>query len=286
MFLHRHRWGWGLSGLLWLTAMLPIRAQVSVSPLVIELTAERGQAQSFLNVQNNSTEPFRARVYAEPFTYTSKGFQALAEDEASLVPYLRFSPTELELQPNTERRIRILAQFAPSTPAREFRAVLFTERLDPTTVESQASTTTLVTRIGSTLYVRNGDLSPTLMVKGATWDPEAQTILLEVNNVGNASGRPSVSWILQQDNQEVSRGEHPETTVIAETTRSIPIPLTSGDQSAPDLAQGEYQLQGELLLNERDSKTRIPFSTPVKITTNVTPENSRSVPQFPFTGTP
>jgi P pilus assembly chaperone PapD len=52
------------------------QAQMSVSPLVIEAQANRGQAQAIINVTNTSNQPFRGRVYAESFTYGDNGFKS------------------------------------------------------------------------------------------------------------------------------------------------------------------------------------------------------------------
>src|SRR4028118_870105 len=106
-------------------------AQVSISPLVIEVEAKRGQAQGVINVGNSTNEPFRARVYAEPFTYSrDAGFQTLKKGEqADLTPYLQFSPTELNVPPGVERRIRYIVRLPPSMQEGEYRAVVFTENL-------------------------------------------------------------------------------------------------------------------------------------------------------------
>ncbi len=64
---------------------LPAKAQVSLSPLIIEQSAERGQSQSVITINNTSDQPFRARVYAEPFTYSrDDGFQVLETTPSSL----------------------------------------------------------------------------------------------------------------------------------------------------------------------------------------------------------
>ncbi len=40
------------------------KAQMSVSPLVIEAKAERGQAQGMITISNTSKTPSRIRIYA------------------------------------------------------------------------------------------------------------------------------------------------------------------------------------------------------------------------------
>ena len=152
--------GMTVFGMWW--AGVPALAQVGLSPLVVEIQANRGQAQGIINVINNTNEPFRARVYVEPFTYESEsGFQILDTDPDDLSPYLQFSPRELEVPPNTNRRVRFVSRFPPSLPEGEYRAVIFTENLIETTDASGADVE-LRTRVGSTVYVRHGNVSPQL----------------------------------------------------------------------------------------------------------------------------
>ena len=67
------------------------KAQMSVSPLVIEAKAERGQAQGMITISNTSKTPSRIRIYAEPFTYSrDAGFQTLSSSPNDLTKYLQF----------------------------------------------------------------------------------------------------------------------------------------------------------------------------------------------------
>ncbi|PAX45757.1 P pilus assembly protein, chaperone PapD, partial [Brunnivagina elsteri CCALA 953] len=76
------------------------QAQVSLSPMIIEAQSSRGQAKGIINITNNSDETFRARVYAESFTYDKeKGFQTIPSSPNDLKPYLQFSPRELVVPP-------------------------------------------------------------------------------------------------------------------------------------------------------------------------------------------
>jgi hypothetical protein len=62
-------------------------AQVGISPMVIELQESNGQAQGAINVINNTEREFRARIYAQPFTYEKdQGFAVTAEMPAAWYP--------------------------------------------------------------------------------------------------------------------------------------------------------------------------------------------------------
>lgn len=74
------------------------KANISISPMVVETEAKRGQAQGRITVSNPSTEDFRARVYTSPFTYDKEtGFKTLSKSPTDLAPYLQFSPRELQV---------------------------------------------------------------------------------------------------------------------------------------------------------------------------------------------
>ena len=73
------------------------KADITISPLVIETAAKQGQAQGNITVTNGDTKSFRSRVYTEPFTYDLEtGFKLLDSSPFDLTPYLQFSPRELQ----------------------------------------------------------------------------------------------------------------------------------------------------------------------------------------------
>jgi P pilus assembly chaperone PapD len=66
------------------------KADITISPLVIETAAKQGQAQGNITVTNGDTKSFRARVYTEPFTYDLEtGFKLLDSSPFDLTPYLQ-----------------------------------------------------------------------------------------------------------------------------------------------------------------------------------------------------
>lgn len=249
------------TALMWANSAM---AQVSISPLVVELEAKRGQAQGVINVGNATNAPFRARVYTEPFTYSrDNGFQTLKPGETSdLTPYLQFSPRELNIPPGVERRIRFIVRLPPSLADGEYRAVVFTENLTQA-IAPGGNNIGLTTRIGVTIYVRKGDLSPTFAVEQASWNSQQRQIQLLVKNTGNASARPAVNWTLKQGGTVVKTGKIDPTGIVANSERHFLLGYPDNDQSS--IAPGNYQLSGELVWSQGDNPRTQGFSVNLTI---------------------
>ncbi|MBD2777029.1 P pilus assembly protein, chaperone PapD [Iningainema sp. BLCCT55] len=233
-------------------------AQVSVSPLVIEAKADRGQAQGMITITNTSNTPNRVRVYAEPFTYNrDTGFQSLpANSPNNLTPYLQFSPRELTIQPGESRRVRLISQLAPSLADGEYRAVVFNETLSDAK-DNAGNNVSLVARIGVTFYVRKGNFSPNLAVDSASFNTQQKQIQLLVRNSGKATARPSLNWTLRRGETVVKTGQVDANAVVAQSDRHFLLNFPGKEQA---LASGTYQLSGELVWGEDKEKTKLPFN--------------------------
>lgn len=250
---------WGSLAATTLFFSLPAQAQVGLSPLIIELNAERGQAEGVISVINNTDEEFRARIYVEPFTYTREdGFETLTSDPDDLTPYLQFSPRELSVPANTTRRVRFISRFPPSMPQGEYRAVIFTENLVEASTPDGAQVA-LRTRVGATVYVRNGELVPALIANSARYSGEDRQVQLLIQNNGQATARTQIAWELSQGGQVVQSGLTGGDSVVAETERYVKV-LDLADTTTP-LAPGTYQLSGELRwLNPDQEAVTQPFN--------------------------
>lgn len=237
------------------------QAQIGLSPLVLEAEAARGRSQGTLTVSNTSEAAVRVRMYAEPFTYEQDtGFTTLASDPSDLSPYLQFSPRELEIAPGEVRRVRMISLFPPSLAAREYRAAIFAE---PLTLATDDSATGLVfrTRIGATVYVRQGELAPVLTALSAKLELEPQQIQLLVENTGTASARPEIDWRLTQGDNTIAQGQTAATSVITQQTRLISLPLDDETTVAP----GQYQLTGIFTWQEADNNQQQSFTVPMTV---------------------
>jgi hypothetical protein len=250
----------GLSSCIISTVLLfggAAQAQVKISPLLIEKETNRGQANEFITVYNPSDQPFRARVYAEPFTYQrDAGFKSLSSSPTNLIPYLQFAPRELTVPPRSMRRVRISVRLAPNLLDGEYRAMIFTEPLKESSNGNRGAT--IVTRVGSAFYIRKGNLQPNLTVDSANWNNARKRIQLLVNNSGKISARPKVNWTLRHEGKVVKSGLEDETTIVAESDRNIiltsPTPSKTPTREEPSLTPGTYQLSGELVWGKDDKK--------------------------------
>lgn len=227
------------------------RANIGISPMVVETEVNRGQAQGSITVSNQGAEDFRARIYSAPFTFDEEGgFQVLESSPQDLSPYLQFSPRELQVPGADQRRIRFIARFPPSLPDGEYRAILFTESLSPITQEQTNSTgdvifrTTIVPRIGVAVYVRKGDISHELTIDSARYNPESKKLDLLVMNTGQASVIIQPEWKLEKAGEEIYSALGDPITAIAEQSRYINVDYSADGELT--LEPGEYELSGKL----------------------------------------
>ncbi|MFH7245382.1 MAG: P pilus assembly protein, chaperone PapD [Spirulina sp.] len=242
----------------------PAWAQLSVSPMVIEQSTTQGQAQGVITLSNTGETPTRLRVYAEPFTYGRDGLEVLTESEQDLTPYLLFSPRELVIEPGQTRRVRLVSRLLPSLGDGEFRAIIFTEPLDPMTTETDgAMTVGIIPRIGVTVYVRQGEVAPDLAVLSATVQPEDGRIALLVANAGNATTRPATEWSLSRDGSTLASGTRNEITIIAGGDRHLMIDPTADQEFS--FSPGTYTLSGILTWSLDGRQETLPFSVPVTL---------------------
>jgi hypothetical protein len=238
------------------------KADIAVSPMILETQAKRGQAKGILTISNLDEKAFRARVYTSAFTYDKeKGFQALTSSPNDLTPYLQFSPKELQVDGSTQRSIRFITRFPPSLPDGEYRTMIFTENLQPTIVtetdkkKGVTVNTSIIPRIGVAVYVRKGNISPNLAASSARFNAKDSKLQLLVANKGKASAITSGEWKLKRGNQTLQAGKIGDTTVIAEGERYLS--LTPAKAQQIQLSPGNYELSGDLAWG--DKKNTVPF---------------------------
>lgn len=234
---------------------LPAAAQVGVSPLVIEERAVQGRSQGVITLTNSKSEPIRVRVFAEPFTYGVDGFTELAESPADLSNYLQFSPREVVIPAGEEQRIRLLTLFPPDLAPGEYRAIIFAEELTetPNFIDNVA----VNIRIGTTVYVHNGELSGELSTVSAQSVAEESQIQMRLQNEGLSTVRVTTDWQLYAAEREVASGTVPVHTVIAEGERQIPIALPEA------LPAGTYTLKGNFSWRTLGEENTRDFEVPV-----------------------
>lgn len=236
-------------------------AQIQVSPIILQLQTEQGQAQGVISVANSSDEDFRARLYALPFTYSVEGFQELESHPQDLVPYLTFAPRELDVAAGQTRRVRLVARFLPSTPPGEYRSVLFAEDLREIIAEEDQQVVAIKPRVGITVYVRHGEVVPQLLAEQATYNPETQQISLRVTNSGEASAIVAADWQLFNAGQPIATGRTDKYSAVTQTERLLLLDLSN----IQSLETGTYQLAGTLEWLEPNELMQLPFDLELKI---------------------
>lgn len=244
------------------------QAQVGLSPLIIESKLDKGKAEGVITVTNPEKETFRARVYPELFIYDPEaGFKIIPADQSSIIPYLQFSPRELEVPANKERKVRFIIRTPPSLPDGEYRVVIFTENLKQSDIKQGQFTTAIVARVGTVVFIRKGNVSPKLTIDSAKYNPKKQGLELIVKNTGTATGYGVINWKLKQGNQEITSGVMPKVSTSVNSQRNMILPYpTKPDQ--PALKPGKYQLTGELSWKYpelSDKKNTVPFNIEVDL---------------------
>jgi hypothetical protein len=239
------------------------QAQVGLSPLIIESKLDKGKAEGVITVSNPEKETFRARVYPELFIYDPElGFKTIPSDQSSIVPYLQFSPRELEVPGNKERKVRVIIRTPPSLPDGEYRAVIFTENLKQSDIKQGQLATAVVARIGTVVFIRKGNVSPKLTVDSIKYNSQKKILELIVKNSGTATGYGAINWKLKQGSQEITNGVFPKVSTSVNSQRNMMLQYPNkADQ--PSLKPGKYQLTGELSWKYpelSENKNTVPFT--------------------------
>ncbi|MBE9235785.1 P pilus assembly protein, chaperone PapD [Anabaena aphanizomenioides LEGE 00250] len=246
--------------------------QLRVSPLVIERQAASGQARGVIDVANNSDQPFRARVSLKPFTYIREGLKVLESSSNDLTPYLTFSPRELVIAPGQTRSIRFNARLLPSLPQGEYRAMFSVEQLQEKNDPNAKNQVSIDVSIGAIIFVRNGDLTPSLNVEKAFYDGKTQEIKLLVQNTGKATTRARTEWNLTENGKPVNSGKLEESTIIAEGDRYITIAYPPQGQT---FTPGNYNFSGKLTWDFPNKGGNLPFN----VNFTVSPEDIKTETQ-------
>ncbi|HEY3296748.1 MAG TPA: hypothetical protein VGL38_15055 [bacterium] len=104
-----------LFAVLFCLAATPLFAVLRVSPAVIEAKFENGRASGSFTISSTDARSVRLRVFPVHFKLTVAGDLSLVPmDSTSLAPWMKITPREFTLEPNSERQVRY-AIMAPDT---------------------------------------------------------------------------------------------------------------------------------------------------------------------------
>ncbi|HLP88019.1 MAG TPA: P pilus assembly protein, chaperone PapD [Nostocaceae cyanobacterium] len=239
------------------------KANLILSPIYVDLTANRGKSEGVLNVGNSSNEAIRVRLFPKFFSYNRDGeFQELTEsDERNLSPYLQFSPREIVVEPGKVRRVRLLSLLPPSLPDGEYRVAIFAETLSSGVVQS-GYRVNLISRVGAAIYVRKGNVTSDLQVATASFNRENQQLRLLLRNQGQATARPKIQWSLKQG-EKLIVSEGVGTSVVGGMEQNVL--LNRNAQNKLNVNPGKYQLLGEVVWKDGDRQKTLPFNLDLDI---------------------
>jgi hypothetical protein len=233
------------------------RADLILSPIYLDLTANRGKAEGLLNVSNSGNQPIRVRLSTTSFTYNRDGeFQQLPKSNGDLTPYLQYSPREIVVEPGKVRRVRLFSVLPPSLSDGEYRVAIFAETLSSGTTQG-GYRINLISRVGSAIYVRKGKISSDLRVQQASFNAQNQQLRLLLQNQGQGTARPQIKWSLKQD-EKILAAETVGTSVLAGLEQNVL--LNRSAQNKLNLAAGKYQVLGEVTWQEGNQQKQLPFN--------------------------
>ncbi|WP_053538827.1 hypothetical protein [Anabaena sp. WA102] len=265
-------WGSFIGLPLVLSGQMAQAQSLNLIPSIVELNSEGGKSEGAFTIVNASTtDPVRARLYTEPFSYTDGGFASEPNSKADLSPYIVFSPRELTVGPGQSRQVRLVTRIPRNITNKEYRAVVYVQSLaeSPDNPNAPKDVVTvkmgLVTRIGATVYARQGKTAANLNITGVEYNPKERKILLGVQNTGNGSTRPYIEWTLKQGDKEILSQVGLPTSIVAESSRKFPISYPTKDEKP--LPTGTYNFSGKLVwvnkgwaLNSRTNQNVLPFN--------------------------
>jgi hypothetical protein len=126
-------------------------------------------------------------------------------------------------------------------------------------------TTSIQPRFGVAVYVRKGNISPKLSVENINWDSNTNQAKILVKNSGKASTIVQGEWTLKKDDKTIKQGQTQDTTVIAESDRSVNISMIFSDTTPEKLAPGRYYLEGNILWGFNNTQ-KIPYQVSFEVT--------------------
>ncbi len=108
-------------------------AGLSISPAYVETTLDGGRPVGEFIVSNLGEEEERYRIRAVHFSFQKDGtFKRIPPDENSLVPWIKFNPTEFTLAPKTRRAVRFVIVPAGNLRVGEYWGAMELESLKTT----------------------------------------------------------------------------------------------------------------------------------------------------------
>ena len=188
-----------------LTMTSQVFASISVAPMRIEINANKvkgNYASTSINVRGDMKKPMRFRVTKGYFTLRSDGLLNIIEDTDTkdlhdISKNIRFVPSEFNVMPGKEQRVRLNIININQLPDGESRAMLFVEDVDPkeynlnTGNSGYGAQLIVKTRLGIPVYIDKGNVIKTGEIEylKLTREKDGLYTNMKVNSTGNSRVR-------------------------------------------------------------------------------------------------
>lgn len=176
-------------------------ASISVAPMRLEINANKTKGNylsTSINVTGDKHKVMRFKVTKGYFTLNEKGELNMVEEETNdphdISKYIKFVPSEFNVQPGKSQRIRLNIVNLNQFPDGESRAILFIEDVDPkefnipTGREGYGAQLVVKTRLGVPIYIDRGKVSKIGEIEYLTLHQEKDGLYTEmkINSKGNS----------------------------------------------------------------------------------------------------
>jgi P pilus assembly chaperone PapD len=182
-------------------------ASIAVAPMRLEINANKVKGNyltTSINVRGDNKKPMRFKVTKGYFTLNERGELNMVEDTETNDPHdisknVKFVPSEFNVMPGKEQRVRINVVNLNQLPDGESRAILFIEDVDPKELEiptgraGYGAQLIVKTRLGVPIYVDRGKVVKTGEIEylKITKEKDGLYTNMKINSTGNSRIRYS-----------------------------------------------------------------------------------------------
>ena len=182
--------------------MAEAHASIAVAPMRLEINANKVRGNyltTSVNVRGDAKKPMRFRITKGYFTLNERSELNMVEDTETNDPHdisknVRFVPSEFNVMPGKDQRVRINIVNLSQLPDGESRAILFIEDVDPKElnipmgVSGYGATLVVKTRLGVPIYVDKGKVVKTGEIEYLKITREKDGIYtnMKINSTGNS----------------------------------------------------------------------------------------------------
>ena len=185
-----------------LMIMAQAQASISVAPMRLEINANKIKGNyltTSINVKGDAKKPMRFKVTKGYFTINEKCEMNMIENVDTNDPHdisknIRFVPSEFNVMPGKEQRVRLNVINLNQLPDGESRAILFVEDVDPKEINiptgqaGYGAQLIVKTRLGVPVYIDKGKVVKTGAIEYVkiTKEKDGYYTNMKINSTGNS----------------------------------------------------------------------------------------------------